>query len=94
MLHRVVRNRFELSVSLPAGSVFKGEHNEILAASGQAQTLRAPAERVAFHFWERSRFYLIIPRFGGGSSRKTYQNRNLSVRKKFAQMSGLQKNES
>ena len=49
MLHRVVRNRFELSVSLPAGSVFKGEHNEILAASGQAQTLRAPAERVAFH---------------------------------------------
>ena len=70
MLHRVVRNRFELSVSLPAGSVFKGEHNEILAASGQAQTLRAPAERVAFHFWERSRFYLIIPRFGGGSSRK------------------------
>ena len=48
MLHRVVRNRFELSVSLPAGSVFKGEHNG-LAASGQAQTLRAPAERVAFH---------------------------------------------
>ena len=49
MLHRVVRNRFEFSVSLPAGSVFKGEHNGILAASGQAQTLRAPAERVAFH---------------------------------------------
>ena len=49
MLHRVVRNRFELSVSLPAGSVFKGEHNGILAASGQAQTLRAPAARVAFH---------------------------------------------
>ena len=49
MLHRVVRNRFELSVSLPAGSVFKGEHNEILAASGQAQTLRAPESRVAFH---------------------------------------------
>src|SRR5437764_15261630 len=49
MLHRVVRNRFELSVSLPAGFVFKGEHNGILAASGQAQTLRAPAERVAFH---------------------------------------------
>src|SRR2546423_8988239 len=49
MLHRVVRNRFELSVSLPAGSVFKGEHNGILAASGQAQTLRAPADRVAFH---------------------------------------------
>jgi len=93
MLQRVVRNRFELSVSLPAGSVFKGEHNGILAASGQAQTLRAPAERVAFHS-ERSRFYLAITRFGGGSSRKTYQNRNLSIRKKFAQMLGLQKNES
>ena len=49
MLQRVVRNRFEFSVSLPAGFVFKGEDNGILAASGQAQTLQAPAERVAFH---------------------------------------------
>ncbi len=49
MLQRVVRNRFEFSVSLPAGSVFKGEHDGILVASEQAQTLQAPAERVAFH---------------------------------------------
>jgi hypothetical protein len=49
MLQRVVRNRFELNVLLPAGSVFKGEHNGILAASEQAQTLQAPAERIAFH---------------------------------------------
>jgi len=49
MLQRVVRNRFEFSVSLPAGSVFKGEHDGIFVASEQAQTLQAPAERVAFH---------------------------------------------
>jgi hypothetical protein len=93
MLQRVVRNRFELSVSLPAGSVFKGEHNGILAASEQAQTQQPPAERIAFHS-ERSRFYLVITRFAGGSSRKTYHNRTLSIGKKFTQMLGLQKNES
>ena len=49
MLQRVVRNRFEFSVSLPAGSVFKGEQDGIFVASEQAQILRAPAERVAFH---------------------------------------------
>jgi hypothetical protein len=38
-----------LSVSLPAGSVFKGRHDGILDGSEQAQTLQAPAERVAFH---------------------------------------------
>jgi hypothetical protein len=54
MLQRVVRNRFEWSVSLPAGSVFKGEHDGILAASEQAQTLQAAAERVAFHSGEIS----------------------------------------
>jgi|ERR1700719_3592863 hypothetical protein len=54
MLQRVVRNRFEFSVSLPAGSVFKGEHDGIFVASEQAQTLQAPAERVAFHSGEIS----------------------------------------
>jgi hypothetical protein len=38
-----------LSVSLPAGSVFKGGHDGILAGSEQAQTLQILAERVAFH---------------------------------------------
>src|SRR5438552_7337520 len=47
MLQRVVRNRFEFSVSLPAGSVFKGEHDGIFVASEQAQTLQAPAERAS-----------------------------------------------
>ena len=45
----MVRNRFELSVSLPAGSVFTGGHNGILAGSEQAQTLQAAAERVELH---------------------------------------------
>ncbi len=45
----MVRNRFELSVSLPADSVFTGGHDGILAGSEQAQSLQAPAERVAFH---------------------------------------------
>src|SRR5437660_11562327 len=49
MLQRVVRNRFEFIVSLPAGSVFKGEQDGIFVASEQAQTLQAPAEHVAFH---------------------------------------------
>jgi hypothetical protein len=50
----VVRNRFELSVSLPAGSVVTGEDDGILVGSGQAQTLQAPAERVAFHWGQIS----------------------------------------
>ena len=49
MLQRVVRNRFEFIVSLPAGSVFKGEQDGIFVASEQAQTLQAPAGHVAFH---------------------------------------------
>jgi hypothetical protein len=38
-----------LSVSLPAGSVFKSGDHGILVGSEQAQTLQAPAEQVAFH---------------------------------------------
>jgi hypothetical protein len=49
MLHRVVRNRFELSVSPPAGSVFTGGDDGILAGSEQAQSLQAWAKRLAFH---------------------------------------------
>ena len=49
MLQRVVRNRFEFIVSLPAGSVFNGEQDGSFVASEQAQTLQAPAGHVAFH---------------------------------------------
>ena len=49
MLQRVVRNRFELSVSLSAGSVFKGGHDGISAGSEQAQTVQSLAEQVTFH---------------------------------------------
>jgi len=49
MLQRVVRNRFELSVSRSAGSVSTGKHDGILPVFEQAQTLQAPAEGVAFH---------------------------------------------
>ena len=90
MLQRVVRNRFEFSVSLPAGSVFKGEHDGIFVAREQAQTLQAPAERVAFHsgrdlasIWPLRDLLVEVPE-------KTYQNQNLSIRKKFAEILGLQ----
>jgi hypothetical protein len=38
-----------LSVSLPAGSEFKGGHDGILVGFEQAQTLQAPEEQMAFH---------------------------------------------
>ena len=75
MLQRVVRNRFELSVSLPADFVFKGRHNGILVGSEQAQTLRAPAERMAFH--SKGRLLLPLGHYDicRWKFRKTYQNR-------------------
>ena len=81
MLHRVVRNRFELSVSLPADSKFTDGHDGILVGSEQAQTLQARAERLVFHSGGGSPFHWVITRFAGGSSRKTYQNRKFSIRK-------------
>jgi len=48
-LQRVVWNRFELSVSPPAGSVFTGGDDGILPGSEQAQSLQAWTKRLAFH---------------------------------------------
>src|SRR5438132_2176902 len=48
-LQRVVWNRFELRVSLPAGSDFTGGDDGMLGRYGQAQRLEAWAKRLAFH---------------------------------------------
>jgi hypothetical protein len=61
---------------LPAGSVFKGEHDGIFVASEQAQTLQAPAERVAFHAGRNLASILSLRDLLIEVPEKTYQNRN------------------
>jgi hypothetical protein len=91
MLQRVVRNRFEFSVSLPAGSVFKGEHDGIFVTSEQAQTLQAPAERVAFHSGRDLASILSLRDLLVEVAEKLIKIGICRLEKKFAQMLGLQK---